>query len=953
MSMASGVTSERGALLERERELAQLNALLSSAAGGSGGLVIVRGPAGIGKSALVAAARREARRRGIAVLHARGEEIEREFAFGVARQLLERPARARMAAGALSGAAELATVPLGLAPRPRPRPPEDGFAARHGLYWLAADLAADGPLLVAVDDAQWADTPSLEWLASLAGRLEDVAIALVIAVRDEGELEPALARLELEPLAERVVPAQLSKAAVERMAAATLGGEPGSELAAAIYQAAGGNPLWTRELLRALAVDEQAWRSLDSRRVAQTTPVSVTRAVLVRLGQLGAEPVALARAVAVLGSEVEVDNAAAVARFKPLAARRVAGVLERAGIFSPGADRLSFSHPIVREAVYADLGPEQRAATHAAAARALAARGAQAEQVASHLLHASPAGARAAVEQLRSAAREAVARGAPGAAVAYLRRAVAERPDQPNGELLHELGAAEARSFDPAALEHLCAAYEIDSRRRGAIAVDAAEVMLMSLRVDDAVAFLECALDDAHEGEREDTLRLNATLLTARYFAGRVGRLPAEIPAGNTAGERALLSAVVLARLVRAEPPGPVLELARAAWSDGRLLADEGPDSPYMIAAIMGPLGCDSFDEARVWLGEAIADAQARGSLTGFLTALMMRAYLGYRWGDLDGALVDARAVLEVGAVQRHLLTPGALAFLIEALIETGELEEAEEALRVRGWDGPLPGIYTFDVLRDRRGRLRLAQGRVNDSLTDLLEARDRFTWIENPAISANLDSHAALALAAAGRGDEARALVAAELERARRVGLPRQVAIALRAAALIDRPVNVDGLREAAALAARAGARLEQARALSDLGAALRRAGSPAAAREPLRRALDLATRAGATVLAGHSRQELLAAGGRPRRAMLSGRDALTPSEARIAELAAAGQANREIAQALFVTVRTVEMHLSAAYRKLNIHSRAQLAPALTASTAAAPEITSDSATKLYGRAT
>ena len=940
-------------LLERQRELSVFDGLVDVVTAGTGGLAVVSGPAGIGKSSLVAAARRRARRRGIVVLAARGEEIEQQFAYGVARQLFERAAGARLAAGTLAGAAALATVPLGLSPAPKPRPRDEGFASRHGLYWLAADLAAEVPLLLAIDDAQWADLPSLEWLAFLAARLDELPIALVVALRDEGDLQPTLAKLESERMAERIVPRPLSEAAVARMTRAILEMDPQPELVAAVYRAAGGNPLWTRELLRALAADDPTTPSLDVRQLADTTPLSVTRTVLVRLGQLGPEAVKLARAVAALGSEVDRGDAAAVAGLDSLAVDQVAGVLARAGIFVAGDKRLSFSHPIVRESIYADLSDAQRASAHAAAAETLAARDAPPEQIATHLLLVPPGDEPRITERLYQAARAAVARGAPKSAVAYLRRAHIEQPADGTGQLLHELGAAEAMISDPAALEHLRAAYAAaDREHKPGIAVEAAQVMVMGLRVDAAATFLERALEDADPADREARLRLTATLFTARLVGRKIAPLPVEVPSGKTPGERALLASLAMSRMMCAEPTEGALALARAAWSDGRLLADEGPDSTDVLGAIMTAVMCDLFEEASEWLAAVLADAQRRGSVTGFLTALMARAYLRYRRGDLNDAVADASAALETEAAQEaSLITPGALAFLIETLIETGDLEKAEAALSAHGWDGPIPEAYPLDVLLDRRGRLRLAQGDLEGGLTDLLEARRRLAWIGNPI--ANLDSQAGLALATLGRREEARKLVTRELELARRVGLPRQIAIALRAAALIDRPPDTAALQESAELAALAGARLEQARALADLGAALRRTGQRAAAREPLRRALALSTHAGATVLADRAREELLAAGARPRRVMLSGREALTPSELRIAELAAAGQANREIAQGLFVTVRTVEMHLSAAYRKLGITSRAELAQALARPEPHAADTPSVAESKSFGRST
>jgi DNA-binding CsgD family transcriptional regulator len=191
--------------------------------------------------------------------------------------------------------------------------------------------------------------------------------------------------------------------------------------------------------------------------------------------------------------------------------------------------------------------------------------------------------------------------------------------------------------------------------------------------------------------------------------------------------------------------------------------------------------------------------------------------------------------------------------------------------------------------------------------------------------------SQAALALRELGDRAEARRLAGEELDLARAWGAPRALGAALRVAGVVEG--GADGLAllgEAVEVLADSPARLEQAKARTELGAALRRANRRSQAREQLRRALELATTCGAAPLAVRAESELLATGARPRRIALSGVESLTPSERRVAEMAAEGPTNREIAQALFVTAKTVEVHLSSVYRKLGISSRSQLSAAL-----------------------
>jgi DNA-binding CsgD family transcriptional regulator len=236
-----------------------------------------------------------------------------------------------------------------------------------------------------------------------------------------------------------------------------------------------------------------------------------------------------------------------------------------------------------------------------------------------------------------------------------------------------------------------------------------------------------------------------------------------------------------------------------------------------------------------------------------------------------------------------------------------------------------------LSLLLDSRGRLRCAQGRFAEAVEDFLACGKRLTdrGTRHPGM-VPWQSNAALALQRLEQPLDAHRLVDEELEQARRLGVARALGIALRAAGLVHGgPAGLAMLDEAASVLVRSSARLEQARALTDQGAALRRANRRTEAREPLRRGLDLAVQCHAVPLADWARQELVAAGARPRRG-ISGVDALTPSELRVARMAAEGMGNRAIAQALFVTVKTVEVHLGSAYRKLGVPSRTALAGAL-----------------------
>ena len=307
------------------------------------------------------------------------------------------------------------------------------------------------------------------------------------------------------------------------------------------------------------------------------------------------------------------------------------------------------------------------------------------------------------------------------------------------------------------------------------------------------------------------------------------------------------------------------------------------------------------------------------------------RVLVHLRMGNLADAEADARVALETGPRPPGFNAARALAVLLETLAERGELDAAEAANERYRLAEQFPTMVHGGWLLAARGRLRLAELRPAAALDDLLAAGDLFTRVRSTSPTTPWRSDAALAQLALGAQAEARALADEEVTLAQAYNAPRTLGIALRAAGLAEGGRRgIELLRQAVCVLERSAARLEHARAMTDLGASLRRAGQRADSREILRPALDLAHRCGSLALTERTRTELIAAGGRPRRLVLTGLDSLTPSERRVAQLAAAGLHNREIAQHLFITARTVEGHLSHAYQKLAITSRDELPSAL-----------------------
>jgi DNA-binding CsgD family transcriptional regulator len=393
---------------------------------------------------------------------------------------------------------------------------------------------------------------------------------------------------------------------------------------------------------------------------------------------------------------------------------------------------------------------------------------------------------------------------------------------------------------------------------------------------------------------------------------------------GRTAGECGLLLHVALHRFLLGRSAAEVADPLERAVRDPELVAAIGPESAWLYFALGGLYKADRLEAAGRTVEIAFAEARRRGSSTGFGVASLWRAWIALRAGAAAEAEADARAADEAlpAGTWQHL---PCVSCLVEVLVERGAPDEAEAVLAAAGAIGADPGASS---LLDARSILRAARGDARGALDDQLESR-RLNGDSSP--DPYFDGWLRIARMHHATGDEAAATreLEAALGWARVWGTPGHLGQALTDSALILGG-NVERLREAVALLEDSPARRELARALVELGAALRRQSERSAAREPLRRALDIATAGGLVAIAERAREELRVTGAKVRRDASSGLDSLTPSERRIVGLAAGGASNPEIAQALFVTVKTVEMHLGNAYRKLDVSSRGELAPLL-----------------------
>jgi DNA-binding CsgD family transcriptional regulator len=338
------------------------------------------------------------------------------------------------------------------------------------------------------------------------------------------------------------------------------------------------------------------------------------------------------------------------------------------------------------------------------------------------------------------------------------------------------------------------------------------------------------------------------------------------------------------------------------------------------------------YDEAQALLDAAVAEARATANGLMLPGVLAQRALLAAERGDLTAAEADARALLDDPDLRTSLIyrLPATSAFVC-VLIERGELDEAERALEPLAAELERPTKIAASV-RYHRGRVHHARMRFGEALRDFLAVGEvaAATGSLSPSYVAWRGDAALVQLTLGERG-EARRLSEEELELARAFGAPRVLGVALRAAGIVAGGERGEELlREAIDVLDGPDSRLPQAHAQADLGALLRRSNRRVEAREVLRQAVDTAHRAGARPLASRAETELRATGARPRRVLLTGLESLTASELRIAELAAVGLTNREIAQKLFVTARTVEGHLTNVFSKLDVSTRTELPDAL-----------------------
>ncbi|MCV7073943.1 hypothetical protein H7H73_30300 [Mycobacterium rufum] len=719
-----------------------------------------------------------------------------------------------------------------------------------------------------------------------------------------------------------------------------LGPEAGEDLCRACAEATGGNPFLVSELLGEFRRTGRVARNIDPSDVDALVPERVSASVLMRVGRIGEDAAMLARAVAVLGERARLSTCARLAGLHPKRVAELGVALVNAEILISG-EPMRFVHPLLRTAIYEDLDHAERAEMHAQAARVLAEQHCERGVIAAHLLATTPAGDSRVVAMLREAARTALLGGAPDTAAALLRRALDEPPNgTQRPEIVFELGTAEYEIGDAAATSHLREAIDTTTdphtRARAVMALawtnhpDARSQRVqlpLYERAAEEIGAHDRELQLQLEGARLGALLLNPDL--APRFEDAADRF-AELPSLTRA--ECLIRSFLARRALEGGPIAPAGDLAEQAARHPALVS-EGGHPLWRTNVTICLMEAERYDEAEHILSRAIRHAERRGSPQWLARAQWLRGLVRHRRGDLRGAEVDGRAAVDIhGGAAPYTKTPG-LVVVIDTLTDQGRLTEAEALLADRGMDGTLtPTLFSVLPLL-ARGRLHAAAGRNDRARDDLVDAlgridssRGMFPWAADVRIAL------VPVLIAMNEVVGARAVAEEALVAARVAESPRRLGAALRVSALCESGgKRLDLLGRAVDTLAASPALLWRAHALVDYGSALRAAGDEQQARQVLRTAMDVAHRCGAAPLADRAEVELRAAGGRPRRRAVLGAHSLTASERRVAEMAAEGLSNKDIAQALFVTLRTVELHLSNAYAKLGIRSRHELSRALT----------------------
>ena len=871
------------------------------------------------------------------------------------------------------------------------RMPTTEYTVLSGLSRLAANVMATGPFVLSIDDLQWCDEQSLRWIDYLMRRARDKPLVVIATVRTPAPaavLGVAGDHLGAD-YGTMITLGPLDIDNVRAMVEAGTGVAPGPEFVEACRLVSGGHRGTLAQMVAAVV---DAGLEPDDTAVGQLHHVAMTVIEAFVAENLAGQPEHVhhvVRAVAVLAS-TDIDLVSALSGVPARGVRASLEFLRDNHFLSEGGD--DFRHELVRAALLRAAPDGEVTWMRDRAARLLNDAGLPAEVVASQLLPLGVAPEPWMQTVLRDAARDASSRGAPKVALRHLSPLLNQSP----GDLgLRGQIAGIVAKFNPRqALEHLHTTLDLttDPRARAELAIElgqcasavqeapaAVEVLIEAAdALYTTIAQAEAATDepagvDGADAETEDTdedteataefvaeqasaydrelcMRLEATVMlvgssdrtTLTRVRQRLSAVPE--PVGDTPADRYLMAMHAIERVVTGTEPERAVALARGALP----LDPAGYVNPTAAVSAFVFAIADELPQSLAALDLAIANDESNGALWSHCRTLGIRAHVRYASGDLAGAVADARLSLELAKAEGwgpESMGSSALALAL-ALIPLGELDEARSVLDSVTGTGMEDSPFERHTVMMASAFVRAASGEIDKGI-ELLQQCGR--GLEQDSVTNPLFlpwwAEATLLLAERGRARAALPLVEYGEDLVARWDVPRARALARTARAMVSRGTErIDLLTDAAAAMESSGALLERQRVVHLLGRELLRREDQKAAREHLRTAADLASWCGATAAAVDARDLLLSAGGRMRQVTGARTDVLTSSELRVVELAVSGATNREIGEELFVTSRTVEVHLTNVYRKLGIAGRADLPAALR-------ELTENSPVEVAGK--
>ena len=890
-------------LVSRPDEAARIDGLLDAARGGAGAALLLLGEPGIGKSALLRYAQQQAT--DLKQLRILGVAAEAALPYAGLNELV------RPILWALGALPERQSRAIQLALGASGDGSTDALAVYAGVLALLAEVASREPLIIIADDAHWLDTETVNGLTFVARRIQDESIGILLAARSG------------EPFEMPGVP-QLYLGGVDLVAAAALVGQAGHEVepevVRALWDAVAGNPLALLELPSALDADQRAGRQpLDDQ---LTVTASVERAFLARVGQLDAA----GRRALLLAAASDGDDAETVRRAAPEAAAGLERA-ERLGLLRVQRDRIAFWHPLVRSAVYTAATDEERRGAHRALAAGLSP--AHPARRAWHLVAAGAEPDDGVSADLAEAGLAARRRGACVTAARLLERAASATPGQ---ELrarrlllaaeaawlagqLRQAGAlldrSAALSEDPALADDVMVArWWVATSASGPqslfgpLVARASELAAGYPRT--AAMMLAVAWDWAWSSLDIDG---------ARDLADRAERLA---PGAVGSADREVLTTLAWQRLADCRVPEALLA-ART------VIATPAGQNDLQVAYACEVLSAaDQLDEAHSALAGHIAELSRLGHMPALCYSLRTRATIELRQGRMLQALKTAGEALAL-AQEGGASWPGwAIAQVAAVEAVFGLDKPCREHVRRAGQSCGGSDRWAAAEAQAALGLLELSIGENGAALSALDEADRLLRPLRHPGFV----RHAAdriEALVRVGDAEGARAALA-ELERRAAAAQSPWAHHAVARARILVAPAGRLDAAYAQVQAAPVHSGFEAARTRLVYGERLRRAGRRVEAREHLRGALGTFRALGTETWARRAEAELRASGARLRRPGSSARDELTPQELQVALVVADGVTNREAAARLFLSPKTIEVHLSRAYHKLGVRTRTEL---------------------------